>query len=428
MDPMTAVDVAPSRVFLERIPRRFAREHLVLSGGFDEVANEERVFATASTSPAALLNLRTRLGRSLKVTRIDAEALLKLLEVALGTDAKEATGLSQLPEQGELDALLASEPSDLLEAAGKGPIVRLVDGLLFEALQQGASDVHFQPAPDHVLVRYRLDGALVEAHRLDLRLLGPVSTRIKVLGRLDVAERRLAQDGRTTLTLGPRHVDARISTFPSRHGERIVLRLLDGSRQVLALDQLGMPEAIRRQWLALAQESHGLILVTGPTGSGKTTTLYATLREAATSARNVMTIEDPVEVDLAALGLVVSQTQVSSKRGITFATGLRHILRQDPDVILVGEIRDSETARLAVQASLTGHLVFATLHTGDADAALRRLVDLGVEEYLVRDSLRGVLSQRLERVIHAACVGQGCPECLGRGFERRRAVYELRPS
>lgn len=252
-------------------------------------------------------------------------------------------------------------------------------------------------------------------------------SRIKVMGQMDIAEHRVAQDGRASVTIGEgRSIDLRISTFPTSHGERAVLRLLDNSQPLFSdFLALRMPQDTTEKYLAAANRASGIVLVTGPTGSGKTTTLYATLKAIATSDLNVMTIEDPIEYELSHDGLTISQSQVNAKKGVTFSSGLRHILRQDPDVILVGEIRDAETAKMAIQSSLTGHLVFATLHTNDAPSALTRLFDLGVEPYLVSSSISAVLAQRLVRRVHPPCRGQGCELCFGAGLLGRTGVFEL---
>jgi general secretion pathway protein E len=350
-----------------------------------------------------------------------------------------------------------------------------VDLVLFEALLIGASDVHIQPLRDRTLIRYRLDGALRTTRELrGGTVAAAVVSRIKVMARLDVAESRLPQDGRASVSVGSaaagaggaqggRRVDLRVSTLPSTYGERVVIRLLDPSRSphTLSLAALGMPPAMERVYLQQAARTSGIVLSTGPTGSGKTTTLYATLAwisasngssaakrsrgkagqtDRATTAGpsdgcelNILTIEDPVEYDLSGLSgppgaagaLSVSQTQVEPKKNLTFASGLRHILRQDPDVIMVGEVRDAETARIAVQASLTGHLVLSTLHTSDAAGAVARLIDLGVEPFLVSSSLSAVLAQRLVRKVHPVCGGLGCTVCSGSGFKGRTGVFEL---
>ncbi len=348
----------------------------------------------------------------------------------------------------------------------------MVDSVLFDAIGRGASDIHIQPLADSTLVRFRVDGVLLTARRVSPRLAPAMVSRIKVMARLDVAERRAPQDGRATVTIGrgnatsngsgSRAIDLRIATLPSAYGERVVIRLLDTQqgKSLASLEAIGMPEPVVRAFCDRAARSSGIVLVTGPTGSGKTTTLYATLRwiaqrhgsssDASGTPLNILTIEDPIEYDLSSLNeeqsrvastesrtkehahsalatscLPVSQTQVDPRKGLSFATGLRHILRQDPDVIMVGEIRDLDTARIAIQASLTGHLVFSTLHTADAPGAVTRLLDLGIEPYLVASSLSCVLAQRLVRLTHQPCTGAGCAECLSSGFKGRRGIFEL---
>ncbi len=297
--------------------------------------------------------------------------------------------------------------------------------VLFHALGKGASDVHLQPLPTGTLVRIRVDGVLHDVREIPTEIAVAVTSRIKVMGRMDIAERRAPQDGRATVTIGDRPADLRISTVPTSHGERVVVRLLDRERQPCSFEALGMPEHVATPYIDRASRTNGILLVTGPTGSGKTTTLYATLGRVGAARVNVMTIEDPIEYELSLTGVRASQSQVNAKKGVTFATGLRHILRQDPDVVMVGEIRDAETARMAIQASLTGHLVLSTLHTNDAPSAVTRLVDLGVEPYLVASSLSAVLAQRLVRLTHAACAGAGCDTCLSSGLLGRSGVYEL---
>jgi type II secretory ATPase GspE/PulE/Tfp pilus assembly ATPase PilB-like protein len=308
-------------------------------------------------------------------------------------------------------------------------VIKLVDVLLFEALGRGASDVHIQPLSDRTLIRYRLDGVLHTVRELtgSRDLATAIISRIKVMGKMDIAEKRIPQDGRASVSIGERSIDLRISTLPTSYGERAVLRLLDNSQQISDFESLGMPPEVESQFLERASRSSGIVLVTGPTGSGKTTTLYSTLRRIGppSGGLNIMTIEDPIEYELATARCVISQSQVNPRKGVTFATGLRHILRQDPDVIMVGEIRDSETARIAIQSSLTGHLVFSTLHTNDAPSAITRLIDLDVEPYLVSASLSAVLAQRLVRLIHQACQGRGCEECFGSGFRGRTGLFEL---
>ncbi|MFH0909197.1 MAG: type II secretion system ATPase GspE [bacterium] len=336
---------------------------------------------------------------------------------------------------------------DLLRAADQAPVTQLVNLVLLEAVKQRASDVHVEPFQDRLRVRYRIDGFLYEQASPPKNLEAALVSRLKVMARLDIAERRLPQDGMASVRVGEREIDIRVSTIPVAEGERVVLRLLNRDAALLSLPDLGMPADVLARFKALLKEPHGIILVTGPTGSGKTTTLYAGLQQLDTQHINVLTIEDPIEYQIPDIG----QMQVKPKIGLTFSQGLRHILRQDPDVIFVGEIRDLETAEIAVRASLTGHLVFATLHTNDAASAVVRLVDMGVERYLLSAAIRGVLAQRLVRKLCPVCrkathptldelesLGRfrsrvegrpvwkpaGCSACLG-GYKGRMGIYEL---
>jgi general secretion pathway protein E len=446
-----AVEVTPPRArtpsaqFLCTIPRDFARRHLVLSAGFD--GDAECLLITGQTKPWIIHNISVALGRKVTTELAPAES------IAAGIDAAYADREGQPDDApipvdvtGDLDRALKDAESDLLNTHGKAPAVKLVDLILFEALLKGASDVHLQPLRGRTLVRYRLDGVLHTARELPSSLAASVTSRVKVMARLDVAEQRAPQDGRATVSIGgagrdARRIDLRVSSLPSTFGERIVLRLLDPTRSphLKSFAALGMPESIEKRYLAQANRTSGIVLSTGPTGSGKTTTLYATLAWLSASYSqtrggcelNMMTIEDPVEYDLStppetgAPGLSISQTQVDPRKNVTFAAGLRHILRQDPDVIMVGEVRDQETAKIAVQASLTGHLVLSTLHTSDAASAVARLIDLSVEPFLVASSLSAVLAQRLVRTVHIHCAGAGCEHCLGSGYKGRTGVFEL---
>jgi len=317
--------------------------------------------------------------------------------------------------------------TDLLAQARQTPVIRLVNMILFEALRRGASDVHVHPMEDRLAIRLRIDGMLVDAFSPPQTLASAISSRLKVMTELDIANRHSPQDGQTTVRIGSKKIDIRLSVIPTIFGERIVLRLLDQSQQELDLDAVGMAPEMQDKVMDCVSRPNGILLVTGPTGSGKTTTLYAALGRVDRASRNVMTIEDPVEYHLDG----ISQMQVNPKRNVTFATGLRSLLRQDPDVILVGEIRDPETAKLAIQASLTGHFVLATLHTNDAPSAVPRLLDIGVEPFLVTSSLLGVLAQRLVRRLCPSCGGpdrpgtHGCETCMGIGYKGRLAVHEL---
>ena len=297
----------------------------------------------------------------------------------------------------EVSALTARE--DLLDTEGRAPIIRLVNHLLFDAVKAGASDVHIQPYEDRVIVRQRIDGVLFDSFEIPKAVQEEVLTRVKVLGKMNIAEKRLPQDGRATVQLGDRTVDLRIASLPTSHNERIVIRLLDKSARLYTLNDLGMPPHYLDRFRDLIKRDHGMILVTGPTGSGKSTTLYGALQEINSHDLNVLTLEDPIEYQLDG----ISQTQINEKKGMTFASGMRSVLRQDPDIIMVGEIRDAETAVMAIQASLTGHLVFSTLHTNDAASAVTRLLDLKIEPYLVSSSLVASLAQRLVRRLCDDC-------------------------
>ncbi len=437
-----AVCAAPSDTFLRLIPRDFARLHLIISAGAE--GDTEHLLVSERTSAAAVWNTGTRLGTAITTEIVADELLARLIDDVYVRHAEEADA-PQAEDSGEmggeevgadLDRLLAEADRDLLSVEGKAPVVKLVDALLFDAQASRASDLHVQPLSDRVLVRYRIDGVLHLIRELSPSLGQPLTSRIKVMGKMDIAERRTPQDGRASVTIGQgdsaRSIDLRISTLPTSYGERVVIRLLDTDRglRLARLEQIGMPEETLRAYRSSASRANGIVLLTGPTGSGKTTTLYATLRWVAAKGLtggelNVMTIEDPIEYELSTAGIAISQAQVNTKKGVTFASGLRHILRQDPDVIMVGEIRDTETARTAIQASLTGHLVFSTLHTNDAISAVTRLADLGVEPYLVGSSLSAVLAQRLVRLTHQDCSGAGCSDCYDSGFRGRTGLFEL---
>ena len=414
------------------ISREFARTHLVLSRGSEN--DLERVLAAPCTPPHILHNLAVRLEAKLDVETQDPETIAQLIDRAYESAASTGENSALNLSSPGLAAVRDESDRDLLSMATKGDTGRFVDALLFEALTRGASDVHIQPTADSTLCRYRLDGVLVTVREIPSSATPSIVSRIKILANLDITEQRLAQDGRTTVSIGKksesgRAIDLRISTLPTPHGERVVIRLLDHERDegLQSFERLGMPGGVQTKYKLSAGRTNGIVLVTGPTGSGKSTTLYATLRWIAgiRPGVNLMTIEDPIECDLSSPSIAVSQVQVSQKKGVTFASGLRHILRQDPDVIMIGEIRDTETAKIAIQSSLTGHLVFSTMHTNDAVSAVSRLVDLGVEEYLVSASLSAVLAQRLVRRLHSPCAGRGCPGCLDSGFAGRVGIFEL---
>jgi general secretion pathway protein E len=332
----------------------------------------------------------------------------------------------------DLSRLLQDLPAveDLLEAANDAPIIRMLNALLTQAAKDGASDIHIEPYERSSSVRFRVDGTLREVVQPNRALHAALISRLKIMAELDIAEKRLPQDGRISLRIGGRAIDVRVSTLPSAHGERAVLRLLDKSESKFTLEALGMDGAVLTAFNRLVHQPHGIVLVTGPTGSGKTTTLYASLGRIDTATTNVLTVEDPIEYELAGIG----QTQVNSKIDLSFGKALRAILRQDPDVIMIGEIRDFETAQIAIQASLTGHLVLATLHTNDAPSAITRLIDMGVEPYLLSSSLLGAQAQRLVRKLCTTCRRQdgegrwhpvGCSQCSQTGYKGRTGVYEL---
>jgi len=334
-----------------------------------------------------------------------------------------AAVVSEVESEADLSRMMQELPAveDLLEASDDAPIIRMLNALLTQAARDGASDIHIEPYERHSSVRFRIDGTLREVVQPNRALHAALISRLKIMAELDIAEKRLPQDGRISLRLGSRAVDVRVSTLPSAHGERAVLRLLDKTEARLTLEAVGMQGLVLAQLDQLIAQPHGILLVTGPTGSGKTTSLYAALQRLDATRNNIMTVEDPIEYELPGVG----QTQVNNKIDLNFAKALRAILRQDPDVIMIGEIRDHETAQIAIQASLTGHLVLATLHTNDAASAVNRLVDMGVEPFLLSSSLLGVLAQRLVRKRCTACHGAGCDACGQTGYAGRTGVFEL---
>ena len=424
---------APSE-FISLIPWDFAREHLVLSHGTDAEGCEQ-LWVADVTPWFVVHNIGVRLNRPVATETVDAAFLAQRIDdMYRVSGADTLISLDERSESDGLELVIEDSERDLLSTGTKGDVAKYVDALLFDALSRNASDIHIQPTAEQSLVRYRIDGVLVTVRTLMRSNADAIVSRVKVLAELDIAEQRLPQDGRISVSIGKRgasgrSVDLRISTLPSSHGERVVIRLLDNERDagLQTFEKLGMPSELESQYKDAAGRSNGIVLVTGPTGSGKSTTLYTTLRWISSNrpGSNIMTIEDPIEFDLSDPGISVSQTQVNTRKGMTFPRGLRHILRQDPDVVMIGEIRDTETARIAIQASLTGHLVFSTLHTNDAASAITRLIDLGIERYLVSASLSCVLAQRLVRRLHQSCSGNGCPECLESGYRGRVGLFEL---
>ena len=363
-----------------------------------------------------------------QLMQIDAAPLAQRISAAYAqSESSAATVVSEVEEEADLSRMMQELPAveDLLESAGDAPIIRMLNALLTQAVRDGASDIHIEPYERHSSVRFRVDGTLREVVQPNRALHAALISRLKIMADLDISEKRLPQDGRISLRLGTRAIDVRVSTLPNAHGERAVLRLLDKSESKLSLESVGMQGDVLARLEGLITQPHGIILVTGPTGSGKTTTLYAALSRLDAGRSNIMTVEDPIEYELPGVG----QTQVNSKIDLTFAKALRAILRQDPDVIMIGEIRDFETAQIAIQASLTGHLVLATLHTNDAASAITRLTDMGVEPFLLSSSLLGVLAQRLVRKYcghcHGGDHGTGCEHCGHTGYAGRTGVFEL---
>jgi general secretion pathway protein E len=413
----------------------FARSAGVLITGFDDgVAHVAR---RAGAAPAALIEVRRLAGCPLVVEEVAPDRFDRLLQ-----DHYTVAGYADDSLAGLDDALPSAE--DLLADGSDAPVIRLLNGLIAEAARRRASDIHIEPFETALVVRMRIDGELAECHRLPAGAAAQVASRVKVMARLDIAERRLPQDGRMELALAGKRLDVRVSTLPARGGERVVLRLLDKDNAGIDLAALGMPAAIERAFQAALAQPNGLLLVTGPTGSGKTTTLYAGLKQLNDGRRNILTVEDPVEYAVDGIG----QTQVNPRVGLDFAAGLRAILRQDPDVVMVGEIRDAETAAIAVQAALTGHLVLSSLHTNDAASAVTRLRDFGVEPFLLAATLRSVVAQRLVRRLCPACRqarpadaatmaalgldagahvwhAAGCAQCGHSGWQGRIGLYDM---
>jgi general secretion pathway protein E len=371
-------------------------------------------------------------GAALVLQRADPGTLAQRISAAYARgESSAATVVSEVESDADLSRIMQELPAvaDLLETSDDAPIIRMLNALLTQAARDGASDIHIEPYERHSSVRFRVDGTLREVVQPNRALHAALISRLKIMADLDISEKRLPQDGRISLRIGTRAVDVRVSTLPSAHGERAVLRLLDKTESKLSLESVGMQGDVLHRFEHLVTQPHGIILVTGPTGSGKTTTLYAALQRLDAGASNIMTVEDPIEYELPGIG----QTQVNAKIDLDFAKALRAILRQDPDVIMIGEIRDFETAQIAIQASLTGHLVLATLHTNDASSAVTRLTDIGVEPFLLSSSLLGVLAQRLVRKRCTFCQGQsaglglptGCDHCGHTGYSGRTGVFEL---
>jgi general secretion pathway protein E len=413
------------------LPFAFARDHGVLARSTGDPAQSVEVLVSSATLPAAIAEVSRRFGRIAlrRLERSELDAAIASAYQSAGGDASQVA--DEFDADLDLTKLLQDVPAieDLLESSDDAPVIRMINALLTQSLREGASDIHIEPFEQTSVVRFRIDGTLRDIVRPKKAIHASLISRIKIMSQLDIAEKRLPQDGRITLRIGGKPVDVRVSTLPTGHGERAVLRLLDKEAGRLDLSHLGMSGDLLPQFDKLINQPHGIVLVTGPTGSGKTTTLYAALSRLNAASTNIMTVEDPIEYDLHGIG----QTQVNARIDMTFAKALRAILRQDPDVIMIGEIRDLETAQIAVQASLTGHLVLATLHTNDAAAAVTRLLDMGIEPFLLSSSLLGVMAQRLVRKLCQHCKrfdgthwhAVGCERCGHTGYHGRVGVYEL---
>lgn len=430
----------------KRLPYAFAKRHQVLLNWQDSIPT---VLYCSKTPQEALLETQRFCDQPIQFERWDDEPFQAELTRAYGEGSTSAQSLAEgIGDNLDLSSLADAVPEaeDLMEQEDEAPIIRLINALLTEAIRQNASDIHIETFESRLVVRLRVDGVLREVLQPKRALAPLLVSRIKVMAKLDIAEKRIPQDGRIALKVAGREVDIRVSTMPASDGERVVLRLLDKQAGRLELSALGMRSADKQRMDALLHRPHGIILVTGPTGSGKTTTLYAGLSRIQDGNKNILTIEDPIEYNLEGIG----QTQVNLKADMTFARGLRAILRQDPDVVMIGEIRDLETAQIGIQASLTGHLVMSTLHTNTAIGAITRLEDMGVEPFLLSSSLIGVLAQRLVRVLCPECKtphtadesecsllgvdssepptlyrAVGCDHCNQQGYKGRTGIYEL---
>lgn len=430
---------------VDSLPFAFARRFGVMVKESD--MNTLSLICRDTLAPSILLEIQRYFQKTIKVQSIEGGAFDALLQQNY-EDQSQQKGMESFDDELDLSGVAEAlpEPEDLLDAEDDAPIIRLINALLARAVKQNASDIHIEPFESRLLIRMRVDGVLQEVMQPPRALAPLISSRIKVMAKLDIAEKRLPQDGRISLRIAGRAVDVRVSTMPSGHGERVVLRILDKQAGRLDLQNLGMDDETLKRMDEMVHRPDGIILVTGPTGSGKTTTLYAALGRVNNTDRNIVTVEDPIEYYIDGIG----QTQVNTKVDMTFARGLRAILRQDPDIVMVGEIRDLETVQISVQASLTGHTVFSTLHTNTAVGAITRLRDMGVEPFLLSSSLIGVLAQRLVRILCKECrtpyqpdaseckllgipddnpptlyLPNGCEKCNQSGYEGRTGIYEL---
>jgi general secretion pathway protein E len=414
------------------VPYSFARDNAILLVPKSE--RDAEVWISDATPLAALNEVMRVFPGEVRPIVVEPAKLTEAISQTYGDQSGSAQQIvGDIEGEFDITRMMQEVPDveDLLETEDDAPIIRMINALLTQAARDGASDIHIEPFESYSLVRFRVDGTLRDVVRPKRALHAALVSRIKIMAALDIAEKRLPQDGRITLRVGGRPVDVRVSTLPTGHGERVVLRLLEKDLSKLELTNLGMAKDALDRFDTLIHQPHGIILVTGPTGSGKSTTLYAAIRRLDKATTNIMTVEDPIEYDIEGIG----QTQVNPKIEMDFARALRAILRQDPDVVMIGEIRDLETAQIAVQASLTGHLVLATLHTNDAASAVTRMVDMGVEPFLLSSSLLGVMGQRLVRKLCPRCRVQdnptgpwravGCDNCGNTGYVGRTGIYEL---
>jgi general secretion pathway protein E len=445
-DDLASFTLVRDRISL--IPYLFAQQKTLLP--LEENDQEVIVAIADPLDVDSLEELRLLLKKGIQPVYCPKGVIESAIERCYHQKEEETKKLFSNLEKGNAASPDEDQGYDLLEQSDQNPVILMINTVLVEAIQQGASDIHLEPTEEGLLIRYRIDGVLVKRHVPPREYQMQMLTRIKVMAKMDIAEHRLPQDGRIKLRHGGREIDFRVSTLPITYGERIVLRILDKGNVLLGLDRIGMQEKTLKSFRKLLKMPEGIVLVTGPTGSGKTTTLYSAISEINATEMNIITVEDPVEYKLPG----ISQMNVNPRIELDFAKGLRHILRQDPDVIMIGEIRDRETAEIAIQASLTGHLVLSTLHTNDAPSALTRLADMGIEPYLLASSILGVIAQRLVRCICPLCKmgyapsadeltelglkksdlpheklfkGKGCSHCFNSGYKGRCGIYELMP-
>ena len=443
MEALENIKFIPNK-FSRRIPYSYAKQNRLCIYGID---GENVLLATTDKlDPAIISEVKRKLNESVLLTKIDAKRFDDLLSEAY-SNSNAAAIVDDVQDDIDISDLIHNLPrsSDLLESENDAPVIKIINAFLTQAVKEDASDIHLDAYERKSIVRFRRDGVLQSVVDLNPGLHAALVSRIKIMAQLDIAEKRLPQDGRIALRLADREVDLRVSTIPTGHGERVVMRLLDKNKERLQLEVLGMNSDTLGEIDKLIHRPHGIFLVTGPTGSGKSTTLYAALARLDSKELNIMTVEDPVEYDIEG----ISQTQVNSKIDMSFGRALRAILRQDPDVVMIGEIRDLETSQIGVQASLTGHLVLATLHTNTAASAVTRLIDMGVESFLLSSTLIGVLAQRLIRLLCPECKTEnkvvdadirkieaipndkviyspvGCEACNFTGYKGRTGIHEL---